>query len=171
MCVCVCVCVCVCTRYMHIYTLFLPTTKHLSSHWYLFMLIQHHRVCSSFFPGSPPALVPSLIVDTLLTLGSVARARLPFHGEPTYPLEALAPCAVLTQHTQLHPDWTPSCCMALPHVPMPSLPSLGSDTWLWPMQLLVPPAGQTAASLCPLNSFGTDKFPKRGEQRESSLSF
>ena len=29
-CVCVCVCVCVCTRYMHIYTVFLPTTKHLS---------------------------------------------------------------------------------------------------------------------------------------------
>ena len=135
------------------------------------MLIQHHRVYSSFFPGSPPALALSLIVDTLLTLGSVARARLPFHGEPTYPVEALAPCAVLTQHTQLHPDWTPSCCMALPRVRMPSLPSLGSDTWLWPVQLLVPPAGQTAASLCPLNSFGTDKFPKRGEQRESSLSF
>lgn len=135
------------------------------------MLIQHHRVCSSSFPGSPPALAPSLIVDTLLTLGSVAQARLPFLGEATCPAEALAPRAVLTQHAQLHPDWNRSCCMALPRVQLPSLPSLGSDTWLCPTQLLVPPAVQTAASLCPLNSSGTDRFPKRGEQRESLLSF
>lgn len=35
---------------MHIYTIVLPITNNLSSHWYLFILIQHHRVYSSVFP-------------------------------------------------------------------------------------------------------------------------